>query len=398
MEAVQEKVKGICRYKKDGGDFRIANKMLMLTYKYHIEKDALIEHLTTLIEEKGLEVVFMRCAHETGSTGYEHTHVVLETNKIISVKGKNACRFFDLNEDNGFIFPEGNIHPNIGPIKNKRDLTEAKHYIAKEDPDNEDLKTADQLPMARMLDMESDREAVIEYAKKWTDAPAILNTRRGLYQPTEYDILDGWEPDHEWMREVLDLNRRKPDWRHTIWYYDPRGGCGKSKLGTWMEKNLRDRDGRKEWIRVDEMGRTADAAEAIERAMRGGWTCFGIIIDLDRLTQSHTELYRVIERLKNASMMKVKFSGYQFPLKQIPHVVVFSNWPPDLFGLSRDRWIVRRLKMHLINGDRVHWEVIPMTLSEVKAERKKYELKLFKRKHISIIEGDNSSDSESESE
>ena len=68
--------------------------------------------------------------------------------------------------------------------------------------------------------------------------------------------------------------------------------------------------------------------------------------------------YQVIEDLKNGRITSQKYSGKVKYLGAIPHVIVFANWKPNFSKLSRDRWVLRQIK---VKADLISQEEIPVT-------------------------------------
>lgn len=127
-----------------------------------------------------------------------------------------------------------------------------------------------------------------------------------------------------WQHRLLQEMAGKPDERKIIWYNDPVGNRGK----TFLSKYLVCVGGA---VRF-ENGRSTD----IKHAWRGERVC---IFDLSRSQQDHIN-YEVIESVKNGVCFSGKYESTS-KMYEIPHVVVFANWPPDEAKMSSDRWDVR---------------------------------------------------------
>lgn len=56
--------------------------------------------------------------------------------------------------------------------------------------------------------------------------------------------------------------------------------------------------------------------------------------------------YASIEAIKDGLVFSGKYEG-GFRLFPKPHIVIFSNWYPDLAKLSLDRWDIRHLTPRL---------------------------------------------------
>ena len=130
--------------------------------------------------------------------------------------------------------------------------------------------------------------------------------------------------------------------RKVFWYYDEIGGTGKSVLADYLAITEPHK-----WFTAGAFGNSKDASQIIINAISSGWNGHGIIIDLPRQAESNVGFYQVIEDLKTVESLpkstpKVKYLG------AIPHVIVFANWKPNFSKLSRDRWVLRQIKVKMI--------------------------------------------------
>ena len=140
--------------------------------------------------------------------------------------------------------------------------------------------------------------------------------------------------------------------RKVFWYYDEIGGTGKSVLADYLAITEPQK-----WFTTGAFGNAKDASQIITNAISSGWNGHGIIIDLPRQAESNVGFYQVIEDLKTVESLpkstpKVKYLG------AIPHVIVFANWKPNFSKLSRDRWVLRQIK---VKADLISQEEIPVT-------------------------------------
>jgi len=125
-----------------------------------------------------------------------------------------------------------------------------------------------------------------------------------------------------WQAALVKILRGKAHPRHIFWVEDPRGGMGKSRLTTYLCREMN---------AVELDGRQMDAAFS--------YTGQNIVLfDLARAVDATTlkDLFIVGEKLKNGQIYSSK---YQSRLKvfEVPHVVYFSNSPPPLGVWSADR-------------------------------------------------------------
>lgn len=143
-------------------------------------------------------------------------------------------------------------------------------------------------------------------------------------------IIENLTPDlinrREWQRQLLGELTTPPDPRSIVWYTDFEGGKGKSSFADYARDHL------KAWVFTT--GKFADLA----------YLCpVSPPICILNLCNADTEIpYTFLESLKDGCVQSTKYEPFlkRFPR---PHVVVFSNFEPDLHKLKADRWILRTL-------------------------------------------------------
>lgn len=141
-----------------------------------------------------------------------------------------------------------------------------------------------------------------------------------------------------WFKKVLELDMTKPDRRAVYWFWDEKGGAGKTMLAAYMEDNLDDR-----WASLSNLGSDGDAPQLIAELLEDNWKSHGIILDLCRTTSRDPMIYEVINHLKDGRMIDLKHEHGRIRFGS-PHVVVFSNILPDLSALSMDRWRIYKIE------------------------------------------------------
>lgn len=294
---------------------------MLLTYKTHLIKPLFIEWAGDRFKNQG--ITFIRLAHETGDEEcpYEHTHVVIEIGK--------ACNFKDAR-----CLDYENIHPHIKKLPNKKALNDAKGYIAKEDPDNSDLKSINTPIYTQIRECKTVHEALEKFVESPSDALGVIalhsigndgNYRR-RNRVTEDVILRNWQKELDAMLEVT------PNDRDIVWIYDTVGNTGKS----WYSKYKCLMDSAK-YRRCSDMGTNRDAATIIEGELKSGWEAWGLFINLARQCENHSRMYKYMECIKDGSMTTQKYQGKNIEFDE-PHIIVFANWPPIVRELSLDRW------------------------------------------------------------
>ncbi len=121
--------------------------------------------------------------------------------------------------------------------------------------------------------------------------------------------------------------------REIHWYWEPEGGWGKSILTKYMIDCMgaivvsgacKDAlHGVADWIRTNEAGPRI------------------IVFDIPRCNAGHVS-YQAIEAIKNGAFFSGKYESGMVRFNS-PHVIIFSNEPPEYEKLSNDRWVVKRL-------------------------------------------------------
>lgn len=102
--------------------FRLTAKKFMLTYKTHVDKEALHAKLRTSLRQD-FEI---KIAHETSEDGYPHTHAVVCLSRKPDIKN---ARFFDIESD------ADRVHPNITIPTSTTHWQHMVTYLDKQDTD-----------------------------------------------------------------------------------------------------------------------------------------------------------------------------------------------------------------------------------------------------------------------
>lgn len=303
--------------------FRLKAKKVFLTYKgWH--KMELVKFIGSIYPV----VSYMIC-NELGDTtnDYEHTHCAIEFNKIIDITNE---RKFDYQ----------GIHPNIQSV---RTWIAAVKYCQKEnvwhETNVEDAKAAFQSQIEAILRAKTLPEA-LEQAESMSDVMPVIalfnNRSTSMIDPKfasrfENAQLNGWQ------QQLNDMLNGPVDDRKVYWFVDYLGGKGK----TWF-CNYREVTDQQCLVlaNVSSLSNINDfVRNYIEETSTFPTT---IIIDLPRTFEDRDSVYTIIEAMKNGRLTCTKYKGKRI-LMAPPHLVVFSNWNPDLTKLSQDRWRVEEL-------------------------------------------------------
>lgn len=154
--------------------------------------------------------------------------------------------------------------------------------------------------------------------------------------PTELTLQTEYPKDIVWypfQQQILDILDTQPHPRKIYWFHEPIGNTGKSYFCKYLglTRNIILADGKKH-----------DVFNQVKTTLDNGTIPHIIILDIPRNSLNFIN-YGVIEQLKNGMIFSGKYEGGLciFP---IPHVIIFSNEPPDQSQLSQDRWSI-----HFIN-------------------------------------------------
>lgn len=137
---------------------------------------------------------------------------------------------------------------------------------------------------------------------------------------------------YPWQKSVVEMLKLPPDDRTVFWYWSAKGNMGKSAFCKYLVGNH---------SAVPAVsGKYADICNLVFN--QDMTKCKIICFDIPRNNGNHVS-YSAIESIKNGMIVNTKYET-GFKLFNAPHVIVFSNEPPDLSALSEDRW-------HIINID-----------------------------------------------
>ena len=327
----------------DQKSFRLQNQRIMLTYKTHVNKKSFTSWFEELIPD-AYEIKFLRIAHEGKSekeedegcvTDYEHSHVLVEFNKAFQTRNE---RFFDYEK----------IHPHIRCIKQKTHWENALCYIAKEDPDNKDLKKENRNIVLKALNQPTLKDALVNCAQKYSDVIGITKIFE-LKEPEMRRKTKKIEVLRDWQAALMTELKEDPDDRKVMWICDYKGGCGKSTMIRLLEEKYD-----KDVFSIGEIGRMADFNANIASALENGWNGRICIFDLARAHEDRSGIYNAMETVKNGRITLTKYKGGVKMIPQDTHVVVFANFEPQREKLSQDRWIVRYVEDGKMTEKRPH--------------------------------------------
>ena len=330
----------------DESNFRLqlTKGKLILTYKTHLPK----EEFTQWILKKGKSCKVW-VAHETADPNnpYEHSHVLIWYDEKFETRN---ARYFDFNE----------IHPNIKKIINKSHLTNVLKYMCKEDKSIEgDMMLLAQQEKMTIFDQISEC-ATVQDALRLAESPGealgivtMFNHRNGR----EIKVLP---PKYPWQKDLDAELKDTPDGRKIIWYWDETGNSGKTKFLKYQVVTHPC-----DVYAVSQFGGATNAATIVKGAINKGWNGQAFIVNLVRSAETKS-IYEPLEMIKDGFITATKYEGGSLVFPE-PHVIVFANFPPDVFRMSLDRWEIRVIQ-HVDGTPRVVESMTGYELAELMKE------------------------------
>ena len=336
-------------------NFRLQSQRVFFTYKDHIPFDELYAFINGLFPI-GKYII----CHEDGdeTNNYLHTHMSVEFEKKLDVRN---CRHFD------YKFKDEIIHPNIGTARNwpacciyclkvwKKDPTEKnKNWIAnfdvleflKKNKRNKCVKDLNIKELCKRIDTYKSASETIECeANELCDVIPLItiyNNKRRVLDPKLINYFQKWEQSmRKWQHILYNIIDKEADRRKVYWVVDEIGGQGKTDFCTYVD-TFKKKD---ECLTIASSGSLRDIADVVRNWMDRGAYPKIILIDIPRTfnDDKHNSIYTIIESIKNGRLTCTKYKGDTIQFYP-PHVMVFSNWMPDISYLSKDRWIILNLK------------------------------------------------------
>lgn len=180
--------------------------------------------------------------------------------------------------------------------------------------------------------------AHIEVAKNWeacknycrkddtAQGERIDNTKKLICK----DPLEGKEM-RPIQQDIINIVNEEPDDRTVHWFYDPTGGAGKTTLAKHLCIHNKDC--------LYLTGKASDMKYGVFTWLQKN-KLKTIIIDLTRSVEAFVS-YQGIEEIKNGIFYNTKYESTMCVFDS-PHVIVLSNFLPDVDALSADRWNIHR--------------------------------------------------------
>lgn len=175
-----------------------------------------------------------------------------------------------------------------------------------------------------------DEKATIEYCRK-EGANGYDGKHRWQFNiPKKIKIIDTL---YDWQLDAERILLEEPDGRTVHWWFDNKGGKGKSSFCKYMYVKYK--------TLVIQGGKLADIMNIIFNTNMD--TVNSIIIDIPRCHKNSVS-YASIECILNGMITNTKYETGTKVFNP-PNIMVFSNFPPvqNEETLSEDRWKVRNL-------------------------------------------------------
>lgn len=205
----------------------------------------------------------------------------------------------------GFIYGEENLKTKDSPYKACMDdilAGKKEEELMKDHPE-------------MMIKHRSNIVAMANKVKHITDMDSVLKSYENVV----------WRP---WQSKLLELVKKKPDSRRIIWYHDASGDQGKSYVAKYIQCLYKD-----EAIILTN-GKTADLAYTISNQRI-------VMFNFTKTMEERTN-YQAIEEIKDGMVFSGKYES-KVKIMNIPHVIVFANFPPEEKKMGINRWHVVHL-------------------------------------------------------
>lgn len=165
---------------------------------------------------------------------------------------------------------------------------------------------------------------------KYCSKDGKFQASRGCQPPRKLKIIETLKP---WQQRLEDILVTEPDERTIHWYWDIKGGVGKSVFCKYL------------CVKHQALicsGKNSDMKYLIVKyhEEHGRYPEI-IIMDVPRQNLDYIS-YTGIEEIKNGLFSSTKYECSQVIMNS-PHVVVFANREPEYAKMSMDRWNVTNL-------------------------------------------------------
>lgn len=169
-----------------------------------------------------------------------------------------------------------------------------------------------------------------EAAEKYCQKDATRSGRVFVY-PKPIKVIDVKDM-YDYQKDILNIVEKDPDDRLVYWFYESTGNKGKSSICKYLISKMNA-------LFIDE-GKKADLINLVFNNNMD--RCRIIVIDIPRANGNKCS-YKTIEAIKNGMICNTKYeTGTK--LFNPPHILIFSNYPPEIDELSKDRWQIYEIR------------------------------------------------------
>jgi hypothetical protein len=328
--------------------FKVRDTCLLLTYKTHIDKD---EYFDWFNSEKG-ETKFLRIAHETGDIHhpYLHSHVLVSLLKQPNWRNPRCLDY-------------KGIHPNIKTIKGgTRSLhwENAKNYLAKEDPENEDLKKVTKPTLEELAESHRYQEDFVLEAVRWYPNKSgqvsqlerlFLNVKRRAKRLRNEEAAKRNAPKiWGWQTTLLDkLLKTEPSSREIVWVWGPPG-IGKTSLVKYMKAHHKE-----EVLTLKGSSAVSSVKYQLAQKMNvEDWDGRAVVLDCPMGAAMTTQDWMTfLEEMKDGDAVSDKYVPTSIERGDAMHLVILSNHPPPVGQgtIADERWADSH---EIVGGDLTH--------------------------------------------
>lgn len=138
----------------------------------------------------------------------------------------------------------------------------------------------------------------------------------------------------DWQKEIEKIVLSEPNDRTVHWYWEEKGGVGKSAFTKYMVAKYN-------VLPISE-GKKSDIINIVYNYLEKHDEINCVIIDIPR-DNGNKVSYKAIEDIKNGLIVNTKYeTGCK--VFNSPHVIVFANQEPEFMKLSADRWNIVEIK------------------------------------------------------
>jgi hypothetical protein len=269
-------------------EFRINNQRLHLIYRDHLPK---ADYKKWLKNKGGFNECIL--AHETADdeVPYYHTHVLIDFGYPKQTRNPS---YFDYDG----IAPEMIIR-----VNSKQHYDNTKKYLAKEDPDNEEYGLTH---VQKIWRCESEEEAITRYAK---NANQVYSVRQAWAVKPRPKVERKCEM-YSWQAKAIEELSEIPDIRKITWYWDEKGGAGKSSLANQLITT-----DPKKCLLLKTLSDLRDTSNTLLNAWNKGWDGHCVFFDIARnMDYDELNIYEVLEMVKDGVITNTKYQCETFVL------------------------------------------------------------------------------------